>query len=244
MIALITPTGARAAQMELCAKWMRNQTYNGTVVWIIVDDAKPNTAINYVNSYFRDNWIIMHVIPPNPSWIPGMNTQPRNLRVGIEEVEGLTETYDCISSVFIIEDDDYYAPTYLEEMVKLLDTSKIVGEQQSMYYHVKNKRCYRTKGLYHSSLFQTAFDISLLETFKSCLKGTGIDIAFWNSVKEGRFLFYTDKKPLSVGIKGMKGRNGIGIGHLLATRDLKAFDENASTLKELIGKGADEYEKY
>jgi len=44
MIALITPTGARPKQIRLCAEWMKRQTYNGSVLWIVVDDAIPITV--------------------------------------------------------------------------------------------------------------------------------------------------------------------------------------------------------
>lgn len=45
MIVLITPTGARKNQFELCMRWMLRQTYQGNVVWIIVDDPVPVTAV-------------------------------------------------------------------------------------------------------------------------------------------------------------------------------------------------------
>ena len=49
MIALITPTGARERQIQLCAQWMKQQTYTGDVTWIIVDEAIPVTD-NFIPS--------------------------------------------------------------------------------------------------------------------------------------------------------------------------------------------------
>lgn len=241
MIALITPTGARPKQLQLCAKWMLNQTYKGEVIWVIVDDAKPTTADKYIDFDFRENWAIRRIFPDNPTWIPGMNTQSRNLRVGMEELTN----YAGIDSIFIIEDDDYYSPKYLEEMVKKLKNHKLVGEQKSIYYHIRNAVCYRHGNTQHSSLFQTAFDISLSREFKESLNsGTFIDLKFWEKVKENKNLFYLEK-PLSIGIKGMSGRNGIGKGHTLAmeTQDLKiTFNETKTKLEDLIGEDYKEYE--
>ena len=39
--------------------------------------------------------------------------------------------------ILILEDDDYYAPTYIEEMVKLLSQADIVGEVNAKYYNLK-----------------------------------------------------------------------------------------------------------
>lgn len=240
MIALITPTGARAKQMELCLRWMEAQTYQGEVLWVIVDDAKPVTT-DIVKEYFRPDWVVVKIHPDNPTWIPGMNTQARNLLAGMEEVEEWPE----ITSVFIIEDDDYYSPTYLSKMVNELETSKLVGEVNCIYYHVANRRCYKFKEGSHSALFQTAFDNSLASVFESVLKNekeaVAIDVNFWKRVKEGKKLLRLDK-PMSVGIKGMSGRNGIGNGHLLAARDMRSFDPSKTKLETLLGEDYKAYE--
>lgn len=232
MIALITPTGARAQQIKLCAKWMRNQTYKGEVVWIIVDDVIPTTT-DFIEEGFKQNWKVVKRFPNNPVWVSGMNTQSRNLREGMEAISELPHE---VNSIFIIEDDDYYSPEYLEVMVEKLQHSKLVGEMKSCYYHIRSKKVYENKNTKHSSLFQTAFDVSLSRVFGNCLRGGFIDIKFWGKVTEDKELFLKNP-PLSVGIKGMGGRNGIGAGHLLANRNYETYKEAAnSDLKTLIRK--------
>lgn len=133
MIALLTPTGGRPTQIRLLAKWMQRQTYTGQVLWILVDDCNPTTVIDNMPSSFPPNWTIIKVFP-RPVY-QGINTQGRNLRAAITELK----KWDKITSVFIIEDDDYYSPNYLRMMVAYLNDYDLVGEANSLYYDVTNK---------------------------------------------------------------------------------------------------------
>ena len=108
MIYLITPTGARPQQIRHCAEWMKNQTYTGKATWIIVDDGLPETT-EFIKEDFKENWEIIKVFP-RPAWMPGMNTQGRNIAAGLSKVENGKDNI-----VFIIEDDDYYKPVYIEK---------------------------------------------------------------------------------------------------------------------------------
>lgn len=244
MIALITPTGARPKQMRLCAKWMSKQTYAGEVLWVIVDDAEVLTAVDHVNSLFRENWNIVHVFPENPKWIPGLNTQARNLREGIAEVM----KYESVTSIFIIEDDDYYCPTYLEEMLAAWRPEKdLVGQQGTIYYHVGNKQSYLFPVGGHVSLFRTAFRPSLIRTLLPLLAPgcKYIDKNFWKTVDPAKKQFMTfEEKQLSIGIKGMGGRNGIGVGHALRKGHSVKGLQIKPSLKTLIGEDAQYYETY
>jgi hypothetical protein len=107
-IALITPTGGRPKQIQLCAEFMRKQDYKGKVLWVLVDDVLPNTVdcVDLVD--FRKSWQIVKVFP-SPVWSVGQNTQARNLLIGIE----IVKNHKDVEAVFIIEDDDYYNPQYL-----------------------------------------------------------------------------------------------------------------------------------
>ena len=136
-IALITPTGGRPSQFNICELLMRRQTYPGKVVWIIIDDCDPVTS-NNITADFREGWTIFKEYP-NPRWRDGLNTQGRNLSVGINTL--LTNYYeDEIEGMFIIEDDDYYRPIYLEEMVRRLQGFRYAGEINTVYYNVFFRR--------------------------------------------------------------------------------------------------------
>lgn len=204
-IALITATGGRQRQIELCAEFMRTQTYVGPVIWIIVDDCVPETT-NFIKEDFREDWTIVKVYP-FPSWQKGQNTQSRNLQAGIDAVKEFS-----VSAIFIIEDDDYYTPKYLQVLSTALKGFDACGESDTMYYHVDMQKGYRNANHKHASLFQTCFTENMIPQFETVLKRNlkYIDIDFWKLVPKIQFLKGLD---LSIGIKGQPGRAGIGAGH-------------------------------
>lgn len=205
-IALITPTGGRPNQMQLCMQWMKQQTYVGNVLWIIVDDCEPKTT-QFIPEDFKDNWKIIHKYP-KPSWKFDQNTQCRNLQVGVQEVL----KHGDVSIIFIIEDDDYYKPNYLECMFALMREFDVCGEIKTLYYNVKLHLYKRCSNINHSSLFQTAFSIKMVPVFLQILNThvRFIDIEFY---KKSKNVFFFNGLDLAVGIKGIPGRSGIGTGH-------------------------------
>jgi hypothetical protein len=233
MIALITPTGSRAFQFNLCVKWMQNQTYKGDVVWIIIDDCYPVTT-NKVGENFKDCWTIIKVYP-TPIW-DGHNTQARNIEAGLKV---LTENYGPadIEGIFIIEDDDYYRPVYLERMMANFGDYSLIGERNTIYYNVYYRKWITNPNTAHASLFQTAFKYEAIPAFRESFYHKFIDCVFWTKVIR-RNLFY--ENDLAIGIKGLPGRGGIGAGHS------KSFsmnsDGNMVYLKSKIGEDAKQYE--
>jgi hypothetical protein len=227
MIALITPTGGRSIQIGLCSQWMRSQTYQGEVVWIIIDDCIPRTS-DIIPENFRDNWTIIKY-HPEPSWQPGQNTQGRNLSAGIQVLQAMYKPEE-IKCIFIIEDDDYYRPIYLERMMANLNNYYLIGERNTVYYNVYHRRYVTNPNTAHASLFQTAFTPNVIPEFMSCLTDKFIDCVFWPKV-QNRNLFY--EHDLAVGMKGIGGRYGIGAGHSKAM-SMNA-DINLTYLKRLIG---------
>jgi hypothetical protein len=234
-IFLVTPTGARKDQFALCAKWMQRQTYSGEVVWIIVDDAYPYTTDN-VGEGFKDKWTIVR-IHPSPLWA-GENTQSRNIKAGIDFIK---ETYpkEQVSAIFIIEDDDYYKPHYLQRMMDLKGTFDLWGETNTIYYNVNYRRFADNNNKAHASLFQTAFTYDAIPVLEGSYNNRFIDCVFWANVRN-RFLFYDN--TLAIGIKGMPGRGGIGAGHTKAMGMIS--DISLVNLHAMIGEDYKEYERY
>jgi hypothetical protein len=186
---------------------MQRQIYKGKVVWIIIDDCIPVTT-NSVQENFREDWTIIKAYP-KPSWHPTMNTQGRNISVGINT---LLKNYDKkdIEGIFIIEDDDYYKPIYLEKMVPRLFEVQAAGERNTVYYNVHYRTYFVNPNTGHSSLFQTAFTIEALPIFVKYLGEKFIDMIFWSHLTNVNLF---NDSNLSIGIKGMPGRYGIGAGH-------------------------------
>jgi len=236
MIALITPTGARIDQFKICAKWMQRQDYTGEVLWIIVDDGAAITT-NVVQPDFRENWQIVKVYP-KPAW-SGTNTQGRNLEAGIVALTA-NEHYNKITGIFIIEDDDYYKSFYLSQMVMRFGVHSLIGETNTIYYNVVWRQYADNCNRQHSSLFQTAFTPGVIPLFLKCLNNKWIDAELWKQCTN-KYLFHAG--TLSLGIKGMPGRGGIGCGHTKSYGFLQ--DPSFIAFKQLIGEtDAAEYERY
>jgi hypothetical protein len=208
---------------------MQNQNYKGEVLWIIIDDCEPRTS-DFIPENFKENWKILKIYP-EPFWQPGQNTQARNLKVGLE----IIKEYD-IEAIFIIEDDDYYKPCYLEVMMKMLEGYNAAGEVNTIFYHVPLKSWFNIKNKRHSSLFQTAFKPVLVPIFEDCFKYEYIDYYFFRVIKN-KHLFKANN--ISVGIKGQPGRKGISIEHVFNKK--YKTDPSGAKLQELIGDDAKYY---
>lgn len=233
MIVLITPTGGRQKQFDLCCTWMKKQTYTGKVLWIIIDDCIPATTLEIPK--FPDNWNIL-VKRPVEVWEPGMNTQGRNLKIGIDVVKRIPENQ--VEAIFIIEDDDYYSAVYLEKMVQKLKGYHLAGERFTIYYHVGVNKYHGAYNRRHASLFQIAFTPAVIPNIERYYDQLYIDMKFCISVTS-KNLFA--RENLAIGIKGQPGRMGIGIGHKETGYILE--DTEYNKLKELIGQDYTYYER-
>jgi hypothetical protein len=236
MIALITPTGGRISQLNICAGLMRNQTYTGEVVWIIIDDCIPKTC-DIIPDDFRKGWIIIK-LHPNPPWREGLNTQGRNLSVGINKIY---ENYPDIEAIFMIEDDDYYRPEYIVSMMERLRGFMVAGETNTIYYNVFFRRYVANGNYKHASLFQVAFTQDAIPIFRKCYMDRFIDSLFFQLLAgNGVNLFSANN--LAIGIKGIGGRPGIGAGHRRQTN--MRPDTDMAYLTSQIGTDAKIYERY
>ena len=199
-ITLITPTGDRPLAFALCQNWMRKQTLQ-PYQWIVIDDGKIP-----MNPY-----VPMAYIRREPKANDPQCTLILNLMTALPLIEG--------KKIIIIEDDDYYAPKYVAEMVTRLDQHEVVGIGNTKYYHLFSGRHYRHRNIDRASLAQTAFRDSFLPEFKEILnmdiKIARIDKHIWEKLREDSrgFIFIDDDNdPLYLGMKGLLGRPGI-IGH-------------------------------
>jgi glycosyltransferase involved in cell wall biosynthesis len=236
MIALITPTGCREEQINICAFLMKRQTYTGKVLWIIVDDGIPVTT-NEIKEEFRSGWTIVK-IHPVPAWRGGENTQGRNIAAGINFLKD-NFTSKEIQAIFIIEDDDYYKIDYLDRMVLHLPFGDIIGETKTIYYNVQWRRFCNNNNLAHASLFQTAFKWNVIPIFERTYSERFIDCVLWRNTVNKHLFF---ENYLGIGMKGMPGRQGIGAGHTHMKNMLT--DTSMTYLSGLIGNDYKMYEHF
>lgn len=226
MLTLLTATGCRPEAWAKCEQMALRQTYDGPVHWIIVDDGEEAQPVTFK----RDKWSLS-IIRPNPKWKPGNNTQARNLKEGLRLVKPTDK-------LVIWEDDDAYHPQWLERVDEWLNKAELVGEAPARYYNIQTKQAKKLNNRQHASLCCTAMMGFAIESFKKELKPNVqfIDINLWKNYKGKKALYPTQ---LVTGIKGLPGRNGIGMGHKKEFSGI--LDADGAILKEWLGSNINLY---
>lgn len=224
-ITIITPTGDRPEALRNLADYVARQTFAGPVQWVIVDDGRvpfrpsinrPNLELTY---HRRDE-----------SGVPGGSLN-RNLIVGLRLARH--------DKLVVMEDDDWYAPTYLDVYAELLDHHPLVGESRARYYNVRDRAWYLPGNTAHASLAQTGFRRELIPMIDDCCRqGTPfIDLHIWKRPVDKHLIH---NNGLCVGLKGMPGRRGLGQGgHQTGRRYTR--DPHLQQLRKWIGSDVDRY---
>jgi hypothetical protein len=162
MIALITPTGGRKAQIHMLSMFMQNQDYNKQVLWVIVDDCTPETTQFIDDKGFKPKWMVIRLYP-ELHWERGQNTQARNLLAGIAEAEkydiekikfsgfiaqeveqaAIEVGYDFSGVKIPSHDNELYGLTYSEFVVPLVKATQeqqlIIEEQKQINKEQEDK---------------------------------------------------------------------------------------------------------
>ena len=142
--------------------------------------------------------------------------------------------------VAIIEDDDWYAPEYLEDMVdKLIFAERwMIGYDPTVYYHIVKKQYTVLLHPYRASLFTTVGYVNaMLPTLRSILNNPSkplIDMELWRA---GVASSITTVGKLALGIKHNFGACQAG-GH---TMPHKKHDNNYNYLRDYVGADAENY---
>jgi hypothetical protein len=222
-VTLITLTGGRPDAFALCERWVNQQTYQGPLQWIVVDDCEPQTTLTMGQD----------LINPLPHWKPGQNTQHRNMLAALKLVK-----YDKILHV---EDDDWYARTYVETMVAALDKAPLVGQFPSRYYNVAFRTWKDCGNKLQASLCQTGMRAETIPTLKRlCEEKKWLDMSLWPLIEDKLLL----PKNEVVGIKGMPGRPGQVAAHRAAGARHMHADTNLDILRSWIGADAELYRRF
>lgn len=207
MITLLTCTGDRHELFARQERWMQRQTlpYDR---WIVVDDGLEPTVPTLGQEYIRRE--------PNadPKASFAMNMRAGLSAINLQIPNGLPVVTNLSppQKVFIVEDDDWYGPRYLETLAPALDQVELVGERHCHYYHVGARVWKLCPNTNHASLCQTAFRSSLIPQIErlTCTQFALLDIRSWYEIDCSRRLFDTAH---CVGLKGQKGRPGITTAH-------------------------------
>jgi hypothetical protein len=195
-VCLITPHRDRPECFELCERWMRNQTWDGDALWIVVDDGKVPVKATMGQTVIRRE--------PRDDDPP--HTLALNLRVALEAAGGRSRFLVC-------ENDDFYGPTYVQTMLQWLDKAPLVGEVWAKYYHVGRRGYRHFTNHTHASLCRTGFTASALpfftQTVERCIRQRtpSVDLKLWGNWRGESYKFHDRRGDarLCVGIKGMPG---------------------------------------
>ena len=209
MLTLITPTGDRPEAFALCEEWIRRQTYSVPYQWIVVDDGHVPTIRTMGQEYVRRE--------PSP-W--GKHTLAKNLRTAIPMIRG--------DKILFIEDDEWYAPDYLQKMSDWLDSDSMVGAGFARYYWPRETRYREFPEHEHASLCRTGIAAARIPDLLDCCvtDDPSIDLRLWRSPGK----IHACDLPLVVGMKGMPGRRCGG-----GSPDQGSPDEDLGKLTEWIG---------
>lgn len=237
-ITVITCTGDRPVCFNLLEKWIRNQTMQ-PMQWIVVDDGKEQTKTNLHCDYIRRE----------PQKTDPKHTLLINIKEAYQHIRG--------DMVLFFEDDEYYDPSYIEEMASKLRSFDIAGIGRSKYYFLPGQKWYKHKNMGHASLAQTGFNMNFFAEAKSVLDGDPFyDIRLWRKINKnaenlylpdsqhqranGKGIIFEDfGKSLYAGMKGLPGRKGIGAGH--TNTNYFAQDKDYQVLKQWIPKDYQDY---
>ncbi len=262
-VTLVTPTRDRPEAFALCARWMSRQTFRGPVQWIIVDDGDAPADFNAIRDLdvVREKWEVLHV-DRDPSKV--VNTLPQNMLAALaQDIRG--------DVVLVIEDDDWYAPVYVEEMAWRLRSADLVGEARARYYNVQERRYGTMENNKHASFCRTGIRASLVPSLRQVAEAAlaaddpFLDMRLWGAMPVAQLPWGSihasgapqtsapvvprpsplppgakktlfENRGISVGIKGLPGRGGLGKAH--GSRAFKNLDPEWVRLYEWLGPDA------
>lgn len=212
----LTCTGDRPVCLNLLEKWMNNQTRKLDKWYVIDDGQKESVPIDWTIHLRR-----------KPMKTDPKHTLNANIKFALSHIkeEGV---------LLFIEDDEYYAPQYVETMTQRMISKPFTGIIRSRYYHLPSMSYFVHNTTNHASLAQTMIPTSYFKRLELLLPGSPfVDLRIWEDAQKNYrdqcLLFHDSPKAIYVGMKGMPGRTGIGSGH---SGKFGRHDREFSKLKE------------
>lgn len=225
---VITPTGDRPQALALCVKYMERQLLKPDV-WLVVNDG--TTPLPPLPAFAQ-------VITRDTSQdVKGVHTLPLQLRAALPHL--YTDT-----TVFM-EDDDWYAPTYLAYMADALTRYDLIGQGNTIYYGVKDRTyicCYNNA---HASLAATGMTLPVYPWLAKAARAgdAHVDLELWQMFKGRSFVDMSYSPRQYIGIKQMPGRQGTTAGWTDKSHNW-AKDQDLKYLKAFIGEDTNNYAPY
>jgi hypothetical protein len=221
---LVTTTGDRPATFALAERYIARQTVQPDL-WLVIDDGAEPTPTSMGQTVLRR---------------PRLSEEPEHT-LPLQWLYALPHI-PADSLVVPIEDDDWYAPTYLQTTVDRLAHHDLVGEGWAVYCHVPNQWVKTHTNSEHCSLAATAWRASAVNWLveRCCLESRGpcIDSDMWR-LFQGRKRVYQPTDPrLVVQLKGAPGRKGTLPSHFDSRHYVQ--DTGDAVLRARLGSDVDE----
>lgn len=228
-ITVLTCTSDRPEALALCEKYVARQTHQPHQ-WIVLDDGTQPARCTMGQDYLH-----------NPNW-RGKYSMCLKVLHAIES--GMIEG----DALMFIEDDDWFAPGWVEWCAKHLENYDMVGQGSAFYYHVGKRWWSDCKNIRHASLCQTAITRAMFEKVANTIR------AYWSPFFDTRLwtlqcrkYLHIPLKPeerLLVGIKGMPGLRGYSGEHQQVIPPGANIDPGLLKLWQLIGEDAAAYSPF
>lgn len=220
-ISIITPTADRYFCIKRLAYYLTRQTFIGDIQWIVTDSGSISEFNSFEVNFRTDYKYLGHIKKPHKSFC-------KNMLDALSRVK--------YEKIIVMEDDDWYHPTYIETMWERLHKKDLIGEIPATYYHIKDQSYRILPNVDRASMCQMGFRSVVISILKHILEQQNafVDIQLWRYYSS-KFRKELYNSRLSIGIKGMPGNPGIGIGHR-PTDVHRTKDKNFQKLEEWIGK--------
>ncbi len=222
-ISIVTPTADREFCLKRLAYYLQRQTFVGTIQWIITDSGSKSFTKPISLNFPCEYEYLGHIKDSKQSFC-------KNMQNALSRVK--------YKKVLVMEDDDWYHPTYIEVMWERLHIKDLIGEIPATYYHIKDKSYRILPNTERASMCQMGFTEKVIPIIQHIIKQDSsnafIDLKLWKYYSS-QFKRQLYNSRLSIGIKGMPGNSGIGIGHRIKDVHRKS-DPDFRKLEKWIGK--------
>lgn len=224
-ITVLTCATHRPEAWALCERYMAAQT-RPPDQWLVLDDGGEPSRCTMGQEYY----FLPHC--------RGRESLTKKIHVAFQA--GLVRGDVCV----IWENDDYYAPTWIEWCADKLQRLALVGEGRALYYNVLYRYWFEHENMRHASLCSTAFTRAVYPTVQTMAVNPNpyIDDRLWRKFR-GRKKVFASPKRLVIGLKEMPGMPGYGSGR--GEPGPGCFrDPNLTKLREVIGEDANLYASF
>ena len=171
---ICTVTSGRPTAFSYLARWVENQNTRDFHWLVVTDDSAGYTFPTKKCTVVRRE--------PDGTDTPSIC---QNWSAALDWIEE-REEYD---KIMVMEDDDYYAKSYVHEVAKYLDQTDLFGWHEDAYYYVLSRKAKMVHNVGFACLASTAFTRKVIPYLRECIAQDNpfIDNLLWCGIREETF---------------------------------------------------------